>query len=328
VTVADPARMRFAVDSWDPAYGSSVDLDDDLADSSAVVDPLVELPRDGWRPLPPRPGVPVPGAVLFVDGVRRIDARVWISEPPGTGAGTGAFGLCASYAAGVVVCSGQSASLAVAQLHRGLFTASAAASPVSTSAGDYPLRPSSSDDGNDLSLALQRSLGAVEITAAAAARDGLPAGSTDDLLVVDGPLRGRTHLPRALGYIKTHRASYLPPDLNAVVVALAAGERTPVFHMGTSWHRYSWYLRLPCRPNGTWAGIVRVECDPELSPADAARLADVSQHVLPRYASTEHKDRRAPQNLHPIAGLERQLRRRLGHPGVLYRALRRAAATP
>ncbi|HVQ94016.1 MAG TPA: hypothetical protein VMU51_23460 [Mycobacteriales bacterium] len=341
MTVADRAGMRFAVDSWDPGYGSSVDLDDDLADSSATVDPQVELPRDGWRPLSPRPGLPTPGAVLFVDGVRRIDAQVWIAEPPGTGAGTGAFGLCASYAAGVVVCSGQSARLAVAQVHRGLFTASAAAEPVSTSAGDYPLRLSGSDDGNDLSLALQRSLGAAEIAAAAAARDGLPAGSAgppgsagsagppgDDLLVVDGPLRGRTHLPRALGYIKSHRASYLPPDLNAVIVALAAGERTPVFHMGTSWDRYSWYLRLPCRPNGSWAGIVRVECEPGLPVADVIRLAGVSQHVLPRYASTEHKDRRAPQNLHPIAGLERQLRRRLGHPGVLYRALRRAAAGP
>ena len=29
-------------------------------------------------------------------------------------------------------------------------------------------------------------------------------------LVVDGPLRGRSHLPRALGYIKSHRAAYLP----------------------------------------------------------------------------------------------------------------------
>ena len=41
--------------------------------------------------------------------------------------------------------------------------------------------------------------------------------------------------------------------------------------------------------------------------------------------SAEYKDARAPQNLHPIAGLERELRRRLGHPGLLYRSLRRAS---
>jgi hypothetical protein len=48
--------------------------------------------------------------------------------------------------------------------------------------------------------------------------------------------------------------------------------------------------------------------------------------TLVRFASTEYKDARAPQNLYPIAGLERELRRRLGEPNMLYRALRRAAA--
>jgi hypothetical protein len=48
--------------------------------------------------------------------------------------------------------------------------------------------------------------------------------------------------------------------------------------------------------------------------------------VLPRYASAEYKDTRAPQNLYPIAGLERELRRRLGDQRLLYRALRVAAA--
>jgi hypothetical protein len=319
------APMRFAVDSWDPAYGSNVDLDDDLTGSSALVDTTVEHAPAEWRPIRPAAGQPAPAAMLFVDGIRRVDARIWIEEPAGTGTGAGTFGICASYAAGVVVCSGPSARLAVADVHRGLFTASRTAATVSTVAGDYPVRVSTSDDGMALSLELQRSLGEAEVRAASAARDDLPA-QTDDLLIVDGPLRGRTHLPRALGYIKTHRASYLPPELNAVVVALAAGERTPVFRMGTSWDRYSWYLRLPCRPNGTWAGVVRVECGPELPTTEVTRLANLSQTVLPRYASTEHKDSRAPQNLYPIAGLERQLRRRLGHPGLLYRALRRAAA--
>ena len=42
---------------------------------------------------------------------------------------------------------------------------------------------------------------------------------------------------------------------------------------------------------------------------------------MPRYASEPHKDPRAPQNLYPIGGLERELRRRLGDPDLLYRAL-------
>lgn len=48
--------------------------------------------------------------------------------------------------------------------------------------------------------------------------------------------------------------------------------------------------------------------------------------MLSTYAAAEYKDTRAPQNLYPIAGLERELKRRLGDQRLLYRALRAAAA--
>lgn len=92
--------------------------------------------------------------------------------------------------------------------------------------------------------------------------------------------------------------------------------------MGTNWERYSWYLRLPYREGAPWAGIVRVECSADLIPAEAIELAHLSQAVLVRYASSEIKDPRAPQNLYPIAGLEKELRRRLGNPQILHRSLR------
>ena len=111
-----------------------------------------------------------------------------------------------------------------------------------------------------------------------------------------------------------------------MVGLLDAGQRTPVFRMGTTWDRHSWYLRLPCLPSAPWSGIVRVECSPDLAGDDAVTLANLSQVTLARYASTEYKDSRAPQNLYPIAGLERELRRRLGDSRLLYRALRVAAA--
>ncbi|MFS8586536.1 MAG: hypothetical protein FWJ72_15825, partial [Acidimicrobiia bacterium] len=53
--------------------------------------------------------------------------------------------------------------------------------------------------------------------------------------------------------------------------------------------------------------------------------ADVVAATLPRFASQPHNDPRAPQNLHPIAGLERELKRRLGDAALLERALRAAA---
>lgn len=74
------AGMRFSVDPWDPGYGASLDVDG-LDESSATVVADVELPVDRWRPLDPDREVAPRTATLFVDGVRRIDARVWVDEP-------------------------------------------------------------------------------------------------------------------------------------------------------------------------------------------------------------------------------------------------------
>ncbi len=320
--------MRFSVDPWDPGYGASMEL----GESSARVVTDVELPDDRWRPLEPdRQVQPLP-ATLFVDGVRRIDAHVWVDEAAADA--TASPALCASYAAGVICCcAGEGAHLLTAEVRRGLFTTAAHAVDVPTTAGTY--RASLAEIRPDvapivaLSLALQGRLGDVEITTAVTARaaldgHGLPEGG--DLLVIDGPLRGRQHLPRALGYIKSHHSEYLPRHLNRLVASLTPGQRTPVFLLGSSWDRYTWYLRLPCAPGAPWAGVARLECSSTLDAADAIKMAWLSQATLCRYASIEYKDPRAPQNLCPIAGLERQLRRRLGDATVLYRGLRKAAA--
>jgi hypothetical protein len=74
------------------------------------------------------------------------------------------------------------------------------------------------------------------------------------------------------------------------------------------------------------AGVVRCEASCDLRAGEVIALADRVTAALPRYASEPHKDTRAPQNLYPIAGLERELRRRLGDPALLLRALRLAAA--
>ena len=332
---APPATgMRFAVDGWDPGYGASLETEDELGQSSARVVPDVEVPIARWRAIPADPGLVRPSAVLFIDGVRRIEARIWIDDvPTAAGPATEASpALCASYAAGTVCCCAQGAHLLTALPRRGLFTIASHAVDVHTGAGTYPATRTSAKPEQGLaatlSAALQSKLADLEVVAAVEARAGLPGHGVSegsDLLVIDGPLRGRQHLPRALGFIKSHQASYLPPPLHSLVGTLAAGQRTPVFLMGTSWDRHAWYLRLPGDPGAPWAGIVRLECSADIPAADAIGLAGLSQAVLPRFASTEYKDSRAPQNLYPIGGLERELRRRLGDPAVLYRALRQAS---
>lgn len=325
--------MRFSVDGWDPGYGSTFDLDGELDAAAAEVDPTVERAVADWGPVRADVAPPArPARILFVDGVRRIEARAWIDDPadltdPGGAASTASEAIFASYAAGVVVCSGSRARVEHVLPRRGLFTVAAQAETVVTSAGPYTDHRAEHRPGQPmaaaLSRALQNELAEVELEVAAGARSG---ADEDDLLVVDGPLSGRRALPRTIGYIKSHHSAYLTPELHAQVGRLGPGERTPVFRIGDGWVRYSWYLRLPGAPGAPWAGVVRIECSPDLPTAGVIELAALSQAVLPRFASAAYKDTRAPQNLYPIAGLERELRRRLGDPKLLYRALRVAAA--
>ena len=329
--------MRFAVDSWDPGYGTSFGIDGPPETVTSVVTD-VEVPTEDWAPIAISPVTP-PRATIFVDGVRRLDARVWIDATSPSGAGGPAtessMGLCASYGAGAICCCASGAHVLRPEIRRGVFTVDAGATGVETWAGDYPVFPTTLNENQGLALslssALQRQLTELELIAAVNARShsaehGTPDGS--ELLVVDGPVRGREQLPRVLGFIKSHQIAYLEPRLHGMVAAVGRSERTPVFLIGGSWDRFSWYLRLPGPPSHPWSGIARLECAANVTAAEVIALANLSQAVLPRFASEEFKDPRAPQNLYPVGALEKELRRRLGHPGLVYRALRQAAHTP
>ena len=313
--------VSYTVDPWDPGYGVAFGEELDggaLDESSAELDLDLETPRAQWRPVDPDPATILPGMVLFADGVRRIDARVWVhgTRPQPVP------GIAASFAAGLVCCDG-AARISDLTVERGLFTAAAEAAGITAGRVSYPARLAAGPAFEQLSLALQQRLTRAEVQLALTYRAQHPAA--DDLLVIDGPLRGRSHLDRAVGYIKSHHASYLPPEQAAVVSALRPGQRTPAFTMGTSWRRTSWYLQLPRTAGVPWSGVVRLECSADLPVAEVTRLAGLTARVLPPLASVPHKDPRAPQNLVPIGGLERELRHRLGDQHILYRALRAAA---
>jgi len=78
--------MRFAVETWAPEYGASAE-EAALAPTEAVIDTAVEVPAADWAPRTPPLGAAAGSreVVAFVDGVRRVDARVWV-----TGSGGGA----------------------------------------------------------------------------------------------------------------------------------------------------------------------------------------------------------------------------------------------
>lgn len=321
--------MRFVVEPWVPDYGSPVG---DLEPTGAQVETGVERPEASWAPISVV-GVTPARTVVFVDGIRRVDAQVWVAG----GDGQNQLGLCASYAAGVVRCDG-SCVIQRVEVRREVLCPCGALEPIHARHVTYQPATRAGDGAEALQVALQQRMRQLEISVTARAQgvggsppaQGVGGSPPDevvdvDLLVVDGPLRGRQDLPNAVGLVKTHQVSYLPATVAGVVGRLAPGERTPLFAMTTSWSRHSWYLRLPGTNGHPWAGVVRAEVSADLAVAEARRLADLVAATLPAYASAAHKDPRAPANLYPIGGLERVLRRHLGDPALLYRALRAAA---
>ncbi|MBB5872481.1 hypothetical protein F4553_005915 [Allocatelliglobosispora scoriae] len=306
--------MGFYVDAWDPGFGVSLDSEagGPAEPSSAKVDPTVEVAPESWAPIGPPPGLSRPETVLLLDGVRRIDGSIWTDSTYAP-----LPGIAGSYAAGVVRCrEGRLAEIASARIRRGLFTASPDQQDIDAGQGiTYEISFHSGADQMALKAAMQSSLLELERNIATELHeDGA-------LTIVDGPLRGPGGSPHSLGYVKTQKKRYLPEKLLGVVGALRSTQRTPIFKMSAPWERYTWYLRQPGNEMAPWSGIVRVECSGDLPVERAIELADLSTATLPRFASSTVKDPRAPHQLMPIAGLEKQLRRLLGDSRLLHRRL-------
>jgi hypothetical protein len=323
--------MRFAVETWDPGYGSSAGPGvraSELETTSRDVDIAVERPPDRWEPLvtdfgPSGDGEPE--SVTFVDGVRRIDARIWIEQHDAVARP----GVCASVAAGAVCCRRDRAVITEVVVARGIYTAAHGADAIADAGGlgaDYEVRLVADDTDEALYFGVHTHM--AELETELSRRLSTTTTTTiggGDPVVFDGPLGDRDHAS-AVGYVKTQHVHYLPEELRPTVGALAVGHRTPLFFVAGRSPIWSWYLRLPGPIGHSMSGVVRLEL-PGLGPVEsAAGRADEISNLLGRFASAPHKDARAPQNLYPIAGLERELRRRLGDARLLERALRRSAA--
>jgi hypothetical protein len=149
----------------------------------------------------------------------------------------------------------------------------------------------------------------------------------DRLVVLDGPLnRVRTQGRRVIGYVKTHHRIPLDASGRATVATLTAGQRTSLFLPRED--VYSTYVRLPStRPAGVWGATIRLEIPTHVGMRAAVALADLATALLPRYAGVGHIDPRAPQNLQPVAALERHLRHGLGDAALAVRATREAVVS-
>ncbi|CAN5777194.1 hypothetical protein BH20ACT14_BH20ACT14_01670 [soil metagenome] len=302
------------VDPWDPEYGTSLELEleNDLPQSVELdVEPVA------WTPITP-PAVEATPCCAFVDGVRRIDLRLFAEESD-----VMAPALAGSWACGVAwstrppsvgeVVVGRTLVVGGGLTHHDLtprigsddlhyiFVGVAGATPI------------------DPIVGLQNIMRVAEGALAQTVFDGGEA----ELLVLDGPLTYFAEGP-VVGMIKRQSRSYLPLDRATILASLTEGQRTPLFRLGEQrLERYSWYARLASvRPiDGGMTGIVRLEVATSIGLERARELADLTTSVLPRFASVVGRDPRAPQNLYPVGQLERILRHRLGDGVLVKRAL-------
>jgi hypothetical protein len=123
-------------------------------------------------------------------------------------------------------------------------------------------------------------------------------------LLVDGSISGSDVVARdrcAIGVVKSHRQLYASAQLLDVMLALGAGERTPVMRIAPRNRTsvYSWYLRLRdgVAHDALW-GLVRVEVAECEDPA--ARADEVSRWLLAERAPLALPDGRWDRLAYPV----------------------------
>lgn len=303
-------------DPWSPDYGGDVEAALAAGEGTEIqVDPTIETP-DWSRAIVPVPGPS--GPLIFVDGVRRVEMRVLAEE-----GGRRAWGLAGSYAVGAVRSDGR-ATFEAAVVGRILALGGAIESPdlvVHAGAAGLTTFRAIAVPGDDPEAPLQVLQNEMREAEGRLAAELAPSG----LVLADGPLH-YPHGPEAavVGIAKRMVTTYLVDEPAALLPRLAPGQRTPLFALGRQiLDRFAWYQRLVelREPWHDLSGLVRCEVRMALGIARARDLADRVAVELPRFAGRPGIDPRAPQNLTPVGALESELRRRLGNPELLRRAI-------
>lgn len=303
-------EFRVRVDPWEVDYGDQTPLAAGGDEPSEQVDHEVEVKDAGWQAITPQGGTSLPPRVVFIDGVRRLEARV--NARKGDRLIHGGFG---SFGVGAVDVENSSASFGVLRTFRVAVLGSGERLPGPVHVRANLVYEAESTPNVELDGPLRHIQKAMRQAEATLARDTC---RDDTLTIVDGPLSfepARKGL--ALGYIKRIHQLYLPARFIPLLAGLPAGARTPLFSIqtaGSGLARYSWFQRLahPGAGETELHGIVRLEVSADVGVDTARKLADSATTWLPRTAPKRARDPRSPQNLLPIGALEQKLRAALG----------------
>lgn len=311
-----PDSYQLRLDPWSADYDASIQLPSEV-DATAPL-PRVEIDVEGaWQALRPGPAPPPP--LCLIDGVRRIEHRLLVEQAERVH-----YGLLGALAVGAVE-SGEEARIAETRVGRlicvgGGLEVEPLVAPVRGSRFELTFTPEVVAE-NDPAAPLQGLQNAMRRRETELAVEC--AASGERLVLLDGPLSFLTvYDAPVVGYVKKLVRPYLEAEDFALVPALEVGQRTPLFLVPDN-ERYSWYLRIGRGRviDAALAGIVRLEVSSALALDTAVGLADATAAALPRLASDHTRDPRAPQNLLPVGALETELRRRLGDPLLVRRAV-------
>ena len=244
VAAAQPTPVfgdfRVRVDPWEVDYGDQTPLAPSGEEPNEQVDHEVEVKDANWQAITPQGETSLPPRVVFIDGVRRLEAR--INARKGDRLIYGGFG---SFGVGAVDVEDSSASFGELRTFRVAVLGAGERLPGPVHVRANLVYGAESTPDIELDAPLRHIQKAMRLAEATLARDTCRDGT---LTIVDGPLSfepARKGL--ALGYIKRIHQLYLPAKFIPLLAGLPAGARTPVFSIqtaGSGFARYSWFQRL------------------------------------------------------------------------------------
>jgi hypothetical protein len=306
------------LDPWEAEYAGELPFDTEVTEPPEDVDLSVEQSADGWTPVTPVAGQ-LPITVVFIDGVRRVEARLLVRRD-----GKLIHGVVGSYGVGAVQVVDGRATCCQEEIGHLVVLGCGERLPQQLDLGTaLAYHPGSSprEDADGPALVVFEAMRAAEAQLARTC-----AADASTLVVADGPLTfGEASRGHALGFVKRFFKVYVGSSQLGSVASLPAGTRSPLFHIrgGTRFGRFSWFVRLaPRLPiDGDLTGLARLEIADVAGFETARWLADAVTVMLPRFVPSRGRDPRAPQNLLPIGALEAHLRHRLGDSRVIRRRL-------
>ena len=331
--------MKLRLDPWATEYDTAFHVEETEEVSRASIKTHLEL--ETWQTINPREETLEFDSLIFIDGSRRTEARVLLEDD----LKQVAFGAVGTFGIGAVNCCPKHSREArfidldveasFTSINR-ICTLSGGhdapsfdiVSDLSQKLGSlhYVVESTPEKDADAVLRRLQFKMLEAERLLASKLTSVFP----DALVISDGPRPKMGLNPNVVGYLKTMHVLALGEEELKVVRDLDEGQRSPLYlveNNDKSQQLFEFFLRL--RDPRPWlysfAGMVRLQISagskPEERLEDAIRLANWLSILLPRFATKQHQDPRAPQQLLPVRALEAELRRKMGHSQIVRRRL-------